>query len=191
MKPAVFINSCTGKMGQAVGEAALRAGLELIPYTFASAPDGDRNKTVQMAGRSITVVPPGPARAELVKQLQQQHPNMVTVDYTVPDVIHEMVDFYVQHRMPFVMGTTGGDRERINKQVKDSGVYAVIAPNMGKQIVAFQVRNASWLAQLLGCHSTVSRAPPGHKTSLLGICIGCVIRAPPFSGLNLSNHGHS
>ena len=154
MKPAVFINSCTGKMGQAVGEAARRAGLELIPYTFASTADGDRSKTVQVAGRSITVVPPGPARAELVKQLQQQHPNMITVDYTVPDVIHEMVDFYVQHRMPFVMGTTGGDRERINQQVKDSGVYAVIAPNMGKQIVAFQVRNAA--AELVGPAAALS-----------------------------------
>eukprot|EP00983_Pelagomonas_calceolata_P067012 1149315-Pelagomonas_calceolata.AAC.2 len=28
------------------------------------------------------------------------------VDYTVPDVIHSMADFYVKHRTPFVMGTT-------------------------------------------------------------------------------------
>lgn len=49
------------------------------------------------------------------------------------------VDFYTQHMMPFVMGTTGGDRAAINKQVEDAGLYAVIAPNMGKQIVAFQV----------------------------------------------------
>jgi 4-hydroxy-tetrahydrodipicolinate reductase len=29
------------------------------------------------------------------------------VDYTVPDVIHSMAEFYMQHRTPFVMGTTG------------------------------------------------------------------------------------
>jgi 4-hydroxy-tetrahydrodipicolinate reductase len=33
---------------------------------------------------------------------------------------------------------TGGDRARLLKQVQEAAVYAVIAPNMGKQIVAFQ-----------------------------------------------------
>ncbi len=32
------------------------------------------------------------------------------------------------------MGTTGGDREKLTKDVHDSGVYAVIAPQMGKQV---------------------------------------------------------
>lgn len=32
------------------------------------------------------------------------------------------------------MGTTGGDRERLYKTVKDSNNYAVISPQMGKQV---------------------------------------------------------
>lgn len=32
------------------------------------------------------------------------------------------------------MGTTGGDREKLVEDVKAAGVYAVIAPNMGKQV---------------------------------------------------------
>ncbi len=39
------------------------------------------------------------------------------VDYTVPDVIHGMAEFYVRHRTPFVMGTTGGDRARLMREV--------------------------------------------------------------------------
>ncbi|KAL3618719.1 hypothetical protein CASFOL_037381 [Castilleja foliolosa] len=35
------------------------------------------------------------------------------------------------------MGTTGGDRELQYKTVADSKVYAVISPQMGKQVVAF------------------------------------------------------
>ena len=31
------------------------------------------------------------------------------------------------------MGTTGGDREKLAEDVRRAGVYAVIAPNMGKQ----------------------------------------------------------
>eukprot|EP00955_Chlamydomonas_euryale_P101666 365362-Chlamydomonas_euryale.AAC.21 len=138
-KPALLINSCTGKMGQAVGEAALRAGLEVLPYTFSSAADASRNATVDVGGVAVATVPPGPDRVTLVRSLQKSHPGFITVDYTVPDVIHQQVDFYVEHGMPFVMGTTGGDRNAINRQVEDAKLYAVIAPNMGKQIVAFQV----------------------------------------------------
>jgi hypothetical protein len=32
------------------------------------------------------------------------------------------------------MGTTGGDRERLKAAAEAAGVYAVIAPQMGKQV---------------------------------------------------------
>ena len=42
--------------------------------------------------------------------------------------------FYCQNQVPFVMGTTGGDRHKLLQDTKDAGVYAVIAPQMGKQV---------------------------------------------------------
>jgi hypothetical protein len=42
--------------------------------------------------------------------------------------------FYARNGVPFVLGTTGGDRQAMMQQVVDSGVYAVIAPQMGKQV---------------------------------------------------------
>lgn len=36
------------------------------------------------------------------------------------------------------MGTTGGDVEQMYADVQESGAYAVIAPNMGKQVCYFQ-----------------------------------------------------
>lgn len=42
--------------------------------------------------------------------------------------------FYALNGVPFVMGTTGGDREKLLRDVTESGVYAVIAPQMGKQV---------------------------------------------------------
>lgn len=56
------------------------------------------------------------------------------VDYTVPDVIHEMADIYTKHGTPFVMGTTGGDRAKLAADVRKADLYAVIAPQMGKQV---------------------------------------------------------
>lgn len=64
---------------------------------------------------------------------------MIVVDYTLPSAVNENATFYCENSLPFVMGTTGGDREKLIADVAASGNYAVIAPNMGKQIVAFQV----------------------------------------------------
>lgn len=49
------------------------------------------------------------------------------------------------------MGTTGGDRDKLMEDVKKAGVYAVIAPNMGKQIVAFQTMMENMAEQFPGC----------------------------------------
>ena len=42
--------------------------------------------------------------------------------------------FYALNSVPFVMGTTGGDRVKLLEDTKAAGVYAVIAPQMGKQL---------------------------------------------------------
>lgn len=51
------------------------------------------------------------------------------------------------------MGTTGGDREQLLNDVAAAGVYAVIAPNMGKQIVAFQTMMEMMANRFPGCFS--------------------------------------
>ena len=68
-----------------------------------------------------------------------KYPDLVVVDYTLPSAVNENAAFYCANALPFVMGTTGGDRDRLLADVAAAGSYAVIAPNMGKQIVAFQV----------------------------------------------------
>lgn len=46
-------------------------------------------------------------------------------------------ELYCKLGVPFVMGTTGGDRQLLYKSVQDSNNYALISPQMGKQVVAF------------------------------------------------------
>ena len=104
-------------MGQAVAEAALRAGVELVPYTLCGPADVATNATVNVAGHALTLVPPS-TRDAVVEELKGRYPHLLMVDYTLPDAIHSMVDFYVKHRTPFVMGTTGGDRAKIAAQVR-------------------------------------------------------------------------
>ena len=62
----------------------------------------------------------------------------ISIDYTHPSAVVENARFYCQHKLPFVMGTTGGDRAALENMVAESSIQAVIAPNMAKQIVGFQ-----------------------------------------------------
>lgn len=48
------------------------------------------------------------------------------------------------------MGTTGGDRDALLADTAAAGAYAVIAPQMGKQVVAFQATLATMAAQFPG-----------------------------------------
>ena len=62
----------------------------------------------------------------------------IIVDFTLPVVVERNVDLYCDVGIPFVMGTTGGDRGALELAVKKSKISAVIAPNMAPQIVGFQ-----------------------------------------------------
>ena len=52
----------------------------------------------------------------------------------------ENAAFYLELGIPFVMGTTGGDREKLKADVLKAGVYAVVAPQMGKQVRTYGYR---------------------------------------------------
>jgi len=63
---------------------------------------------------------------------------IIAIDFTHPSAVNKNAEVYTELGLPFVMGTTGGDREALMKVVKERDTYALIAPNMCKQIVAFQ-----------------------------------------------------
>lgn len=88
-------------------------------------------------GRTIALVPPE-SRDEAIKTIKQMYGNFISVDFTHPSAVNENAAFYCRHDLPFVMGTTGGDREALSKSVESSAISAVVAPNMAKQIVALQ-----------------------------------------------------
>lgn len=93
--------------------------------------------SIQCQGKSINLVKPG-QREAVILEIQETWPFFIAVDYTHPSAVNANADFYVKHNIPFVMGTTGGDRDRLHATVLSGSVPAVIAPNMVKQIVGFQ-----------------------------------------------------
>ena len=75
---------------------------------------------------------------------------MIIIDYTLPSAVDDNGEFYRTHRVPFVMGTTGGDREALLAKTRAANLFAVIAPQMGKQVVAFQAMMESMSQQFPG-----------------------------------------
>nr|GMC56031.1 4-hydroxy-tetrahydrodipicolinate reductase 1, chloroplastic-like [Ipomoea batatas] len=130
----IMVNGCTGKMGRAVLEAAISAGLQPVPVAFSGL--GNSGKIVQVGGKEITLHGPSD-RESTLSSIFEEHPDLVVVDYTVPASVNDNAELYCKVGVPFVMGTTGGDRKALYKTVSDSNNYAVISPQMGKQVVAF------------------------------------------------------
>ncbi|MBF0378994.1 MAG: dihydrodipicolinate reductase [Desulfamplus sp.] len=74
----------------------------------------------------------------ILPEIMRKFPDMIAVDFTHPTAVNKNGELYTKLNIPFIMGTTGGDRDALKKQVLSSSISAVIAPNMAKQIVGFQ-----------------------------------------------------
>lgn len=138
----ICVSGLPGAMGHEVSQACLRRGMTLAPVglTGPSMPgqcqvkEGDAVVDVTLVGPET----PG-AQKQALEELRKQHGDrLVIIDFTHPTAVNPNSELYASAGVNFVFGTTGGDRDALMKVTQDSGVYAVIAPNMGKQIVALQ-----------------------------------------------------
>ncbi|XP_030456205.2 4-hydroxy-tetrahydrodipicolinate reductase 1, chloroplastic isoform X2 [Syzygium oleosum] len=161
----IMVNSSSGKMGKAVIKAAESAGLDIIPMSFGCAEEA--GKSVQVCGKEIKVHGPSD-RESVLASVFREHPNMIVVDYTVPDAVNSNAELYCNVGVPFVMGTTGGDRDQLYKTVRDSNLYAVISPQMGKQVVAFLAAMEIMAEQFPGAFSGYSlKVMESHQSAKL------------------------
>ncbi|MDX1706969.1 MAG: dihydrodipicolinate reductase [Desulfobacterales bacterium] len=132
----VMVNGIPGNMAVNVAEHILAdARFGLVPYSLTGPEIQASEHTVESI--AIRLLQPEIRSAEMEAIVQNAGP-FISVDYTHPSAVNANADFYCRHQLPFVMGTTGGDREQLEKIVQRSAIAAVIAPNMGKQIVGFQ-----------------------------------------------------
>lgn len=72
-------------MGKAVSEAALSAGLHLIPVSFSSSED--IVQTIQVGGKDIQVHGPS-ERESILSSIFDDYPDLIVVDYTVPAAVN-------------------------------------------------------------------------------------------------------
>lgn len=137
MKPIqVMVNGLPGNMAGAVAEQVLADNrVDLVPYSL-TGPEIESHQTT-VNGTAVRLVPPA-ERDRALDSIHAAVDDFIAVDFTLPDAVNENAGFYCRRKLPFVMGTTGGDRQKLLQTVRDSATTAVIAPNMAKQIVGFQ-----------------------------------------------------
>jgi 4-hydroxy-tetrahydrodipicolinate reductase len=132
----IMVNGLPGNMAASVAKHAINDdSFELIPQSL-TGPEIVETEYV-LDSFSISLIRPE-KRDQAIKKIKDQQGSFITVDYTHPSAVNDNARFYCKHGLPFVMGTTGGDRSLLEDTVCSSSIAAVIAPNMGKQIVGFQ-----------------------------------------------------
>jgi 4-hydroxy-tetrahydrodipicolinate reductase len=142
---------------------------EVLPYAL-TGPDIDATEVV-VDTLAIELIRPDAQEARMAAILAAKGP-FISVDFTHPTAVNANAEFYCRHRLPFVMGTTGGDRERLSATVVQSGNVAVIAPNMAKQIVGFQAMMAyaaeNFPNLFKGFHLTIRESHQSGKADTSG-----------------------
>jgi 4-hydroxy-tetrahydrodipicolinate reductase len=132
----VMVNGLPGNLARLVAGHVLKDGrFKLVPYSL-TGPE------IQATGCSLNNISvqliQADQRDSQIEQIKQSQGAFLSVDFTHPSAVNSNAEFYCRFGLPFVMGTTGGDRQKLEATVVSSSIAAVIAPNMAKQIVGFQ-----------------------------------------------------
>ena len=132
----LMINGLPGNVAKTIARAALKDE-RFNPVKFSLTGQEIGEESIVIDGFEFILVKPN-ARKQIPDKIRAEYGDFITIDYTHPSAVNPNARFYVENSLPFVMGTTGGDRDELEKLVKDGSIPAVVAPNMAKQIVGFQ-----------------------------------------------------
>ncbi|PKU73749.1 putative 4-hydroxy-tetrahydrodipicolinate reductase 1, chloroplastic [Dendrobium catenatum] len=106
-------------------DAAVCAGLQLVLVTFSNSEKP--NRTLQVGIVDI-MIHGRFERVNVLSFIYNKYPNIIVVDYTISDAMNGNDELYCKLGVPFIMATTGADRELLHKTIRDANVYAVISP---------------------------------------------------------------
>lgn len=121
-----------GQMALAVAKLVHQSDdFELLPFAL-TGPEMDSSFEVE--GNKIELL--GPEQREVFVSKIKERPQTIVVDYSHPLAVQSNVDLYTKNKIPFVIGTTGGDYQEVEEMVVSRKVPAIVAPNMALPIVA-------------------------------------------------------
>jgi 4-hydroxy-tetrahydrodipicolinate reductase len=132
----VMVNGLPGNVTRLIASRIARDDtLSLLPFSL-TGPEIEIDRTT-IEDNEVALVPPGQRDASIMA-IKDRYGDFISIDFTHPSAVNRNARFYCTHGLPFVMGTTGGDRAELYNTVTKSSISAVIAPNMAQQIVGLQ-----------------------------------------------------
>ena len=131
-----MVNGLPGNVAQIVARHIFKdPRFELLPYSMTGPEIQESEHKIETLSLELIG---SDNKASKINTIKEQHGSSLSVDFTHPSAVNPNAEFYCLAGLPFVMGTTGGDRQKLVEAVSSSSISAVIAPNMAKQIVGFQ-----------------------------------------------------
>ena len=132
----IMINGMPGNVAAALAAQAMKDERFEIINASLTGPEIVENRHI-VDGKTFSLIHPD-ERDQAIVQIKNREKGFIAVDFTHPTAVNSNAEFYCKNNLYFVMGTTGGDRRQLEQAVLRSGISAVVAPNMAKQIVGFQ-----------------------------------------------------
>ncbi|MDD4333431.1 MAG: dihydrodipicolinate reductase C-terminal domain-containing protein [Patescibacteria group bacterium] len=135
-KAKVMVNGLPGNMATVVARYLLwQNDITVLPQSL-TGPEIDMISFQVTDKDSFFLFQQG-KHVEIFPRIVSAHAPFIAVDFTSPAAVVLNARLYCEHKVPFVMGTTGGDRDLLADMVAKAGICAIIAPNMSKEIVGF------------------------------------------------------
>jgi 4-hydroxy-tetrahydrodipicolinate reductase len=132
----IMVNGLPGNMASNVARHALADSRFQVISQSLTGPEITETQAVVDSVSFRLILPKD--RDQAILGIKEKEGFFLSVDFSLPPAVNSNAEFYCNYGLPFVMGTTGGDRQRLEETVNASSISAVIAPNMAKQIVGFQ-----------------------------------------------------
>jgi len=133
----VMVNGLPGKMAAEIGRRIVNSeDFELFNHSYTGQEIGIDHFNV--SEEEVTLVHPN-ERDEFLRRVTIPN-NLMVVDFVSSGNALPNAQHYCANRMNFLMGTTmsKADRAALEAIVKESGTFALPAPNFAEQIVGFQ-----------------------------------------------------
>lgn len=132
----VMVNGLPGNVTRLIANRIDHsATLELLPYSLTGPEIESDHATI--GTNTIELIRPD-RRDAAITAIKDRCGDFISIDFTHPSAVNRNARFYCTHDLPFVMGTTGGNRQELHETVTKSSIAAVIAPNMARPIVGLQ-----------------------------------------------------
>lgn len=74
-------------MGHATAEAIVRAGLNLVPFSFTGESEGVAVENIGVSGIPVELVLPD-ERQRAMDRVKEEYPGVVMIDYTLPTAVN-------------------------------------------------------------------------------------------------------